>query len=250
MKISAIIQARMTSSRLPGKVLMHVRRRPLLSYLVERLRFCNHLDRIIVATTTNIEDDPVESFCKNERIAVFRGQENDVLDRYYQAAKKNTVDHIMRITADCPLIDPDICDHAADIYMTSKADYVATGPTYAEGMDCEILSFAALEDAWRHATLGSEREHLTLYLHNNPDKFRIIILQNRSDDGRYRITVDRKEDFEVVKSVIEHFQDQGSSLFHIAEIKGYLDDHPEIAMLNANVIRNEGLQKSLDADDR
>lgn len=238
----------MTSSRLPGKVLRQVNGKPLLGYLVERLRCCRRLDRIIVATTTNAEDDAVVSLCEKEQVPFFRGQENDVLDRFYQAAKRYAVDHIMRITADCPLIDPEICDHVAEVYMNSKVDYVATGPAYAEGTDCEIVSFSALEEAWRNAVLKSEREHLTLYLHNNPKRFKLIKLSNAADDSRYRFTVDRQEDFEVVKSIIEHFHSQKKSLFHIAEIKSYLDNHPEVFRLNAQAVRNEGLLKSLQND--
>ena len=239
--IAAIVQARMTSTRLPGKVLLEVMGRPILSYQIERLRRVNNLDNIIIATTTNRDDDPIVEFCERESASYFRGSENDVLDRYYQAAKKFGVNDIMRITADCPLIDPQICDNIIQIYLESDIDYIHTGLTFAEGLDCEVLSFNVLERSRREASLLSE------YVHNHPELFKKVTFQNKTDDRKYRFTVDEQEDFLVVKAVIEALYKESIKL-STHEIKNYLDSHPDVFSLNSHIIRNEGLLKSLKDD--
>jgi spore coat polysaccharide biosynthesis protein SpsF len=238
----------MTSTRLPGKVLMEVMGRPLLSYQIERLRFSKRINEIIIATTTNKEDDPVAELAYKEGLKVFRGSEDDVLDRYYQAAKEYRAKHIMRLTADCPLIDPVICDLVIDEYLKSGANYVHTGPSFAEGVDSEIFSFKSLEEAWKKARLRSEREHCTLFFHNHPEKFKKITMCNDTDDSKYRITVDRPEDFLVVKAVFEGLYNTTNRYFGTGDIKRFLDSHPSIFQLNSSVVRNEGLIESLKED--
>jgi spore coat polysaccharide biosynthesis protein SpsF len=247
--VGAIIQARMTSSRLPGKILLKVMGRPIISYLLERLRFCRRVDEIVLATTINDADDALISAVEKENILIYRGSENDVLDRYYQAAKAHHIDHIMRITADCPLIDPQLCDHVVEIYQQSEVEFAFLGPTFAEGLDCAVFSFQALEKAWREARLKSEREHVTPYLHNHPEYFRKVDIQNDQDDSHYRITVDEESDFQVVKEILLNLYRNGEYPFLINEIKTFLDSHPEIFNLNAHIIRNEGLLKSLKEDE-
>jgi len=244
MKITAVIQARMTSHRLPGKVLMEVKGRPLLSYQIEQVRHARKIDDILIATTKNMEDDPIAQLARKEGLEVYRGSEHDVLDRYYQAAQKHGIEHILRLTGDCPLIDPIICDYVINLYMTSGADFVHTGPTFAEGNDCEIFSFINLEKAWNNAKLKSEREHCTLYLHNHPEKFNKIVLTNDTDDSKYRFTVDNLEDFLVVKEIIERIGKRESTIFKTDAIKNFFDTNPEIFKLNAHITRNEGLLKS------
>lgn len=235
----------MTSTRLPGKVLKEVMGRPLLSYLIERLRACRLLEKIVIATTTKKEDDAVLLLAEKESLPIYRGSENDVLDRYYQTGRKFGVEHVVRVTSDCPLIDPQICDHVVEVYLRADVDYVHTDPTFAEGVDCEAFSFKALEKAWHGASLKSEREHVTLYFHNHPELFKKVTLVNETDDSRYRITVDEKEDFLVVKAILENLYKGKDHYFSIQEIKSFLDTHPEIYKLNAHIIRNEGLLKSL-----
>lgn len=238
----------MTSTRLPGKVLKEVMARPLLSYQIERLRGVRKIEKIIVATTTNREDDPIVDLCNREEVDFYRGSEHDVLDRYYQTAKTFGVKQIMRITADCPLIDPEICTNVIDVYSDANVDFVHTGLTFAEGVDCEILSFSALEKAWKEAGLKSEREHLTLYLHNHPELFKKITLTNKTDDSRYRFTVDEQEDFLVAKAILEGLYKKNAQPFTTDEIKKFLDTNEEIFGLNSNVVRNQGLIKSLKQD--
>jgi len=246
--VTAIIQARMTSTRLPGKVLMQVMGRPLLSYQIERLRFSKMIDKIIIATTVNQEDDLIVKLCKKEGLYFFRGSEDDVLDRYYQTAKRYNTEHIMRLTADCPLIYSDICDSISDAYFESNVDYIRTGETFAEGLDCEIISFEALTKAWLEAESKAEREHVTLYTRNHPEWFETMVKENETDDSRYRITVDEENDFLVVKAIMENLYTGSDDYFTIREIKSYMDAHPEIYKLNSTIIRNEGMLKSLQDD--
>ena len=249
MKVTAIIQARINSTRLPGKVMMEVMGRPLLRYQIERLRFSKMIDKIIIATTTNKEDDPIVELCQNENIIFYRGSEDDVLDRYYQAAKKYNVNHIMRLTADCPLIDPRVCDFVAEKYISMYPDYVHTGQSFCEGIGCEVFNFYLLEKMWKNARLKSEREHVTLYAKNHWDELNCITLENEIDDSKYRITVDEKRDFLVVKALLENLYSKDKKPFSVNDIKGYFKVHPEIYELNAGIIRDEGLLKSLKADE-
>lgn len=239
----------MTSTRLPGKALLKVMGRPLLSYQIERLRRINNIDNIIIATTVNRDDDPIVELCNRESVFYFRGSENDVLDRYYQAAEEFDVNDIMRITADCPLIDPQICENIIKIYFESDIDYIHTGRTFAEGLDCEVLSFNVLERSRQEASLLSEREHVTQYVHNHPELFKKVTFHNKTDDSKYRFTVDEQEDFLVVKAIFEGLYDTYSSLFSAAEIKNFLNANSDIFQINADVIRNQGLITSLQDDD-
>jgi len=243
--VTAIIQARMTSSRLPGKIMYEVMGRPLLSYQIERLRFSRKVNSIILATTVNGTDDAVARLAEKEGVKLFRGAEHDVLDRYYQAGKLYNVKNIIRLTSDCPLIQPTICDLLVSKFFKANADYAGTGQSFAEGLDCEIFTFSALEQAWKDAGLIPEREHVTLYFRNHPDLFKTAILDNETDDSSYRITVDEEDDFIVVKAVIEALYQGKRDCFDIIDIKSFLDTHPEIYELNAHIIRNEGLLRSL-----
>ena len=247
MDIVAIIQARMGSTRLPGKVLKDICGKPMMYYLLTRLRRVSSLKEIIVATSDKKDDYPIVDFCNQMEVKVFCGSENDVLDRYYGAAQKNKAVHIMRITGDCPLIDPDTIEYVTKNYIGNDLDYIRTDESFAEGLDCEIFSFPALEKAWKNAKSQAEREHVTLFFNNHADQFKLKKLQNKTDDSWVRITVDEENDFKVVKSIIHHFYVlRKESLFTISDIKGYLLDNPEIMNLNKSIIRNEGLLKSLD----
>jgi spore coat polysaccharide biosynthesis protein SpsF len=247
-KVTAIIQARMTSTRFPGKVLREVMGRPLLSYQIERLRFCRHIHDVVIATTTNREDDPIADLADKEGLKIYRGSEHDVLDRYYQAAQKYKAAHVMRLTADCPLIDPSYLDRMIESFYLEKADYVYPSPMWAEGLDAEVFTFEALGKAYACSKLTSEREHVTRYFHNHPELFKIVKVGNRTDDSKYRITVDEKEDFQVVANILEHLYVSDEEVFGIEDIKTFLDNNPQVYNLNSHIIRNEGLIKSLKED--
>ena len=246
-KVVAIIQARMGSTRLPGKVLKPVGGRPLLSYLVERVKRAKLVTDIIVATTDKPDDDRIADFCQEEGIVVHRGAENDVLDRYRQAAAKANADYVMRLTGDNPLIDPEICDRVVATMFEEKVDYVGLDPSFADGLDCCVISRAVLEEMWEKAELASEREHVTLFLHNNKDSFSVIRLRNETDDSHIRLTVDEQRDYEVVRRIFESLYRPGYPMRY-ADIRRYLMDNPQVFDINSGIQRNEGLEKSLEKD--
>jgi spore coat polysaccharide biosynthesis protein SpsF len=247
--VAAIIQARMNSTRLPGKVLLPIKGRPVIDYLFRQLSQVKKLDKIILATTSNREDVPLVDYAKENNIPYYTGSESDVLDRYYQTASKFKIQNIMRITGDCPLLDPDVCIRLMELYFEEKADIAHTGSSFAEGLDCEIFSYTALKEAFTKATLKSEREHVTMFLYNHPGNFKISTLENHTDDSKYRYTLDQKEDYHALQAIIEGL-DIGSSTNYSAQIiNTFLEEHPEIYNINANIIRNEGLIKSLEEDE-
>ena len=250
--ITVIIQARMGSSRLPNKVMKEVLGKPLIDYLLERVSVAEKVDRIILATTTKKEDDILAKHVAELGYSVFRGSENDVLSRYYHALNEFKVEFdnsnaIVRVTGDCPLIDSYLIDEVIKTYQERNFDYVALSPRFAEGLDVEIFSEALLTRAFNEAKLPSEREHVTLFFHNNKSLFTMHRVQNSTDDSNYRITVDEEEDFFVVKAIIEYFTENLLEL-NTRNIKSYLDANSKIHSLNAHIIRNEGLQKSLEKE--
>jgi spore coat polysaccharide biosynthesis protein SpsF len=245
--IIAVVQARMTSTRLPGKVLLPINGRPVIEYVFSRLQKVKELNKLVLATTTNKEDNPLVEYAEEHGIAYFRGSESDVLERYYLTALQEKARHVMRVTSDCPLIDPLVCSQVIQNYEEKRVDFVNTGASFAEGLDCEIFSFQALKEAHLNAKLPSEREHLTMYLHNHPKKFKRYTLENSTDDSKYRFTLDQKEDYQVICAIIEQLAKQETPLT-TNNIKRFLDENRDVFELNHNIIRNEGLQKSLAND--
>ena len=246
--ILAIVQARMSSTRLPGKVMKKILNKPVILFLFERLRMSKMIDKIILATSDHPDNDPLCEYVKGLGINVFRGSESDVLERFYLAAKPYKPEYIVRLTGDCPLVDPRICDQLFQACIEKKVDYAELSPQYAEGADCEIFTFKALEMAQKNAVMKSEREHVTLYLNNRLDQFKKILLPNKIDDSLYRFTIDEPEDFEVVGKIFEALYRGDKDLFTYEEIKNFLDTHQEIGKLNTHIIRNEGLAISLRND--
>ena len=238
----------MGSTRLPGKVCREVLGTPLIEYEIERLRLCESVDAVVLATSDLPADDPVAEVGKRLGTAVCRGSESDVLDRYRQAARQQRADIVMRVTGDCPLLDPAVCDRSVRAFLDSGADYLCTSPRVAEGLDCEVMTSEALDTAWREAALDSEREHVTLYLRNHPEKFRCASYEPDRDDSGYRVTVDEPEDFEVVKAVLEALVPAHGLAFSFDEVRRFLDANPEIMALNGSVIRNQGLITSMEKE--
>jgi len=250
--IVAIIQARMGSSRLPNKVMKKVLGKPLINYLLERVCVVDKIDQIVLATTTNHEDDNLAKHVASMGYKVFRGSEDDVLSRYYNAFLdlKDQIDKsnaIVRITGDCPLIDPYLIDKVIKVYQEKEMDYVALSPNFSEGLDVEIFSEDLLIKAFNEAKLPSEREHVSLFFHNNKSLFNMYRIKNSSDDSKYRITVDEDKDFVVVKSIIEYLTNK-NLVMNTHNIKEYLNNNPNIYEINANIIRNEGLYISLEKE--
>lgn len=249
--ILCIIQARMGSTRLPGKVLKEVNGMSLLEYQVRRIRQTKNKIQIVLATSLGKENDAIEDECKKIGIPCFRGSENDVLDRFYQCALKYPAhDEVMRLTADCPLIDPRLIDRFIDFF--NKGDYDYVGPseefgqeTFPEGVaEIEIFTKEALNRSAEEATLASEREHLTLYMRNNPSFKKGVVSLEDNVLAKYRLTIDNPEDLEVASFVIMHSDITDGYEKHLALLKA----HPEIAQKNIDVPRNEGLKKSLKND--
>jgi len=243
--IVALIQARMGSSRFPGKVLEDLVGRPMLWHVVHRVRRATRVDKVVVATTDREVDDPVVHFCEREGVAFFRGDESDVLDRFYQAAKANHADVVVRITADCPLIDGAVIDKVLDRFQRGDCDYECNiiRCTYPDGLDTEVCSFAALERAWHEAKKPSEREHVTPYLRT--DKFRTANVESEIpvSPSDFRWTVDHPADLEFVRKVYAAFSGNGD--FGFREVFDLLKERPDLATIQAETIMNEGYYKSL-----
>lgn len=247
-RILAIIQARMGSTRLPNKALLQVVGRSMLWHVVNRVRHACLIDGVIIATTVNAADQAIIKFAQEHKIPVFQGSEEDVLDRFYQAARAYRAEIIVRITGDCPLIDPCVVDKVIDVYLKGSYDYVSNTLryTYPDGMDTEIFSFAALERAWKEAQLPTEREHVTPYLRTS-GRFRVAGVENGVDLSHYhyRWTVDDAHDLEFVRAVYAKLYHTDEEVFHMADVLKTLKQHPELTQTNAGTITNEGYYRSL-----
>jgi len=246
----AIIQARMSSTRLPGKVLLDIAGQPMLRRVVERTQRAKFVDQVIVATSEDLSDNPVSEYCSLHGIACFRGSRDDVLDRFYQTALNYPADVIVRITADCPLIDPDVIDRVVGRFLEGGLDYVTNRLryTYPDGLDVEAFSFAALERAWREADRHAEREHVTPYLRES-GKFQTANVECEIDlsPRDLRWTVDTASDLEFVRVVYDRIGNDGN-LFRLHDILQLLEREPDLAGLAGKDIRNEGYYKSLAAE--
>lgn len=230
-KTVAIIQARMSSSRLPGKVLRLVGSQPMLARVVARARRASLVDEVMVATTTNPSDHPLAEYCETAGITCFRGDLYDVLDRYYQAARASGASVVVRLTADCPMIDPQEIDRTITHFRLTCADFTANRlpppfrRTTAIGMDTEVCSFAALERAWKDATEPFEREHVMPYLYDTPGRFKISVADWQEDLSHLRFTVDTPEDLEVANQVYASFDDRDD--FTLQDLLDANARHPE-----------------------
>lgn len=241
-----IIQARMGSTRLPGKVLKKVKGITLLEYEVKRARLAKKIDKIVVATTINKRDDRIVKACRQIRVACFRGSENDVLDRYYQCSLAYpNYETVIRLTADCPLIDPMIVDKLVEFFEGGNFDYVTnsyfrdrTEDTFPNGMDVEVFRKQTLKATTQSTKLPEEREHVTPYMKKNR-KFRRGLLKAAHDFSHFRLTVDYREDYEVVKYVIENSKLKDDYLTFIS----LLTKEPEIMLKNRNMKRHEIKQR-------
>lgn len=249
MSIIAIIQARVSSTRLPKKVLEKIEDRTVLEHVINRVQATKKIDDIVVATTVKKEDLEIVQLCAKLGVSVFCGSEDDVLDRHYQAARLFKADHIVRITSDSPLIDPMVIDEVIKLYFKEEADYAtnAMPATYPDGLDTEVFSFKTLKIAWKNAKLSSEREHVTPYVRKNPNIFKIVNLKCEYNLNDKRWTLDEPEDFEFIKIIYKNLYSE-DSLFRMKKILDFLKKHPEIEELNNNIIRNEGYLKSLKKD--
>jgi spore coat polysaccharide biosynthesis protein SpsF (cytidylyltransferase family) len=244
-----LIQARSGSSRLPEKVLLNLEGKTVLERVVERVQRCNKVDEVIVVTTIKKEDLKIVKISADYGICVFCGSEDDVLDRFYQAAKLIKPKNIIRITADCPLIDPDIIDMVIERHIKEDSDYTANCivESYPDGLDVEVFKFGVLERTWLEAKLKSEREHVTPFIKKHPEIFKIISLVNETDLSEKRWTLDNSEDYEFIKKIYQGiFQKKND--FRMNDVLNFLKENPDLEKLNSSIIRNEGYQKSLKED--
>jgi len=246
--LAAIIQARMGSTRLPGKTLAQVSGKPLLQHLIERIRMSRLVEDVIIATTTRARDNALVEFAERLGLRCSRGSEEDVLDRIYQAAKHYGVEHVVRVTPDCPFLDHQVMDRIIETYLSGQYDYVTNTLlyTYPDGLDVEVFSFNALEQAWKEAQLPSEREHVTPYIRTS-GHFRLFNVESDVDLSHFKWSVDTQEDLAFARSVYERLQDKGNA-FDLKDMLLLLRNHPELMSINQQSIVNEGYYKSLTND--
>ena len=236
--IGCIVQARMGSSRLPGKTLLKIDdKKTVLEFGINQLTSSNLLDKIIVATTNLKSDDVIENFVKNMNVDVFRGKSNDVLDRYFQCAKHFSIDTIVRITGDNPLVDPMIIDNLIQKFTLNSYDYLSNAHvrTFPYGTEVEIFSFKSLEQAWKNAILPSEREHVTPYFYNNSNLFNIHNEKQSNDISNLRWTVDREDDLFLVKSIVSKIIKRPILLDDILNL---FSKEPKLFKINETQIRD------------
>lgn len=241
MNIVCIIQARTGSTRLPNKIFLELKGKPVLARDIERLKGSKLISKIVIASPDKKEDDVIEKFVNNNfpDVGVFRGSEDDVLDRYFQAAKKFGAEAVIRITSDCPLIDPEVVDKVISKFVESKADYVSNvlgKRTFPRGMDTEIFSFAALERIWNECADPADREHVTLHLRKHPEQYTAVNCEGEKDYSGYRLTLDEPKDFELISAIYDSLGDNPK----LDEIIGFLEKNPDLAKINQEVEQKHG----------
>lgn len=242
MKISIIIQARTDSKRFPKKVLCLIDNKPVLWHVINQCKKTNL--EVIVVTTKRKMDDPIIEIAKNTRVKFFRGSKNDVLDRYYQAAKKFGLEGIIRITADCPIIDPKESIKVIKSLESGKYDYVALDEkSYPDGLDTEGFTFESLEIAWKNARLQSDREHVTPYIRKKKNNFKKMLISYKNNLSNLRWTIDYKEDLEFLKAIFAELRNK--KIIHMKDVLKVLERNPQIVQINLLHKRNEGYHHSL-----
>ncbi|AFM42723.1 spore coat polysaccharide biosynthesis protein F, CMP-KDO synthetase [Desulfosporosinus acidiphilus SJ4] len=238
MKVGIIIQARMTSTRLPGKILLPVMGKALLEYQVERLKRVKRADEIIIATTINETDQPIIDLASRLGIKIFRGSEEDVLARYFGAAKENGLEVVVRITSDCPLIDPAVVSLVIDTYLKNldSCDYVSSclHRTFPRGMDTEAFPFEILKETYEKAVDQPYREHVTPYIYEHDDRYRLLNVPYLMDASQYRLTVDTPEDFVLIELILKELY-PGNPFFKLEDVLELMKNHPEWAEINSQV---------------
>jgi spore coat polysaccharide biosynthesis protein SpsF len=249
--IVAVLQARISSTRLPGKVLLPLLGEPMLSRQIERVRQARSLTELIVATSTESSDDVLAGECARMGVACSRGSLSDVLDRFYRAIEPTRATVLVRLTGDCPLICPDIVDAVVALREQGDFDYASNVrvPSFPDGLDVEVMTRQALSRAWEQASLASEREHVTPYIWKHPELFRIGSHTSPVDYSAYRWTVDEPRDFALVSAVYERLYPSNPN-FRMADVLQLLDSEPALKRLNAGIAANMGYLKSLEDDQK
>lgn len=239
-KVNAIIQARCGSTRFPDKVFLDINGKPLLWHVVNRLTYATMIDDIIIATTVNSKDDKIERWCQNNNLKCFRGDENDVLNRYYCASTAFPSDVIVRVTADDPFKEPSVIDAVVGKLIEDEYDLVTNNfpPSFPEGLDCEAFTSNVLQTVECAAQDSFEREHVTQYVYHNPNKFNIGNVVSARQLSSYRWTIDNEEDYEMVKAVYANRKKGKTGILLMDEILQILDKNPDISGINSKVKRS------------
>lgn len=246
-RVVAVVQARMGSTRLPGKVMKSICNKPVIELMLERLSKSKLIDEIVVATTNLNEDNVIFDWAKKFEYSVFRGSELDCLDRHYQVGKKFDAEYVCKITPDCPFIDPQIVDKVIGYFLenSEKYDYVSNGhpPSYPDGLDMEIMHLSTLETAWKHSVDPIEREHTTTHIWKNPNIFRIgnvLMSEEKNLFMTKRWTLDYPEDFEFIEKVYENLYQNGK-IFLMDEILEFLSKRPDIRKINSHLCEHNSV---------
>jgi spore coat polysaccharide biosynthesis protein SpsF len=240
MRVVGIIQARMGSSRLPGKVLTDICGKPMLEHVVKRASQIDLVNKWIVATTIRPVDDPIFEMADSLGVDIFRGDENDVLSRYYEAAVKYEAEAIVRITADCPVIDPEVSSKTVEHFLKEKPDYTSNTlhRTYPRGLDTEIFTFEALKTAYSQADKPAEREHVTQFIINRPERFKLSGVSLDQDLSNHRWTVDTEADMKLVSEIFLRLW-KPESTFKMKDILDLLDREPDLSKINSHIQQKE-----------
>lgn len=241
MRIVSTIEARMTSTRLPGKVMLEAAGKPMLEHIVERLKLVKSIDEIVIATTENPTDDLMEEFAERLKIKVYRGDEDNVMSRVIEAGKFAKADVIVEITGDCPIIDHEIIDQTIQVYKHNSVDYVSNNNirSYPDGMDVQVFALEKLVESSKMTNDSLDQEHVTLHIRNNPELFSRINLHSTPelylpDLG---LTLDEKEDYILLKKIIEYFYDNDNPYFLCSEVIQYLKENPDLIEINSHIVR-------------
>jgi spore coat polysaccharide biosynthesis protein SpsF len=255
-KITVIIQARMNSTRFPGKALKKINEKPMLSYVINQVSASKFVDDIIICTTTSSNDSPIVKFCKNNSIKYFQGSDEDVLDRFYQTAKKFHCDPIVRISSDCPLVDPDVIDEIISKFLSDSYDYVSNNIekksdtwinslcNFPQGMVVEICSFKSLKKTWLEAKSLTEREHVFPYIQFNSKKFKISTIHYKKNLSYIRCTVDYIQDLDFLNKLIQKLPND-KKIIKIPDIESTIKKYPYLTKINDFIEFDEGFKKSL-----
>lgn len=240
MKVVCLVQARVGSTRLPGKILKEICGKTILHHEIDRLKKCKEIDEIVIATTDKEDDDKIVNEAKKLSVKYFRGSENDVLSRFYYSAKENNADIIVRVTSDCPCIDFEILDkmliYFKEKYKEKQVDYLSNTikRTYPRGYDIEIFTFSALEKSYINAKKEYEREHVTPYIYDKTNNFLKLSFENKEDYSEYRVTLDTIEDFIVIKNIFENLYYK-NPYFKLNDVVQYLNNNLHIVDINKHI---------------
>ncbi len=248
-EVVAIVQARRGSSRFPDKVIKEIAGKPMLFHVLRRVKNAELASKVVLATTTDPRDKLLANIAKAAGTETYFGNTDDVLDRYYQAAKKFRAANILRVTADCPVTDPSIIDSVIRKFSNAKCEYASNAWAFPEGLGVEVFTFDALKKAWTEAKLISEREHVTPYMWKNPRLFKLAEFKGKPNFPHLRLTVDYEVDLKLVAKLYHHLF-ESNPFFGYHDILSLLERYPKLSQINRGIPRREGYQKTLEKDNR